>query len=161
MKVIDILQRIANEEEALLIKYKDKILHWNKEKDRFEDKDGMNTLYEIDFSELNDEIEVIEEQKEETKTTTRESIEALGYACGEIQKCFTNGWEKSLKSKSLNEEDKKIKRLPYYDYKETMSENNRDKFIEKLLEKRDKRLNDYHEKINEIIDYINGGTNGE
>ena len=161
MKVIVILQRIANEEEALLIKYKDKILHWNKEKDRFEDKDGMNTLYEIDFSELNDEIEVIEEQKEETKTTTRESIEALGYACGEIQKCFTNGWEKSLKSKSLNEEDKKIKRLPYYDYKETMSENNRDKFIEKLLEKRDKRLNDYHEKINEIIDYINGGTNGE
>ena len=94
------------------------------------------------------------EEKEETKTTTRESIEALGYACGEIQKCFTNGWEKSLKNKSLNEEDKNIKRLPYYDYNEINVEKNRDKFIEKILEKHDKRLNDYHDKINEIIDYI-------
>ena len=63
MKVIELLTKIANEEEAPLIKYRDKILHWNKEKDRFEDKDGMNTLYEMNFSELNDEAEIIEEDK--------------------------------------------------------------------------------------------------
>ena len=63
MKVIDILDRIAKGEEIPLIKYRDEILHWNKEKDRFEDKDGMNTLYEMDFSELNDEVEIIEEDK--------------------------------------------------------------------------------------------------
>lgn len=63
MKVIDLLNKIANEEEVPLIKYRDKILHWNKETDRFEDKNGMNTLYEMDFSELNDEVEIIEEDK--------------------------------------------------------------------------------------------------
>lgn len=106
MKVIDILQRIANGEEALLIKYKDKILHWNKEKDRFEDKDGMNTLYEMDFSELNDEIEVIEDKK----------IEKLGkYA--DVSGDLACEWS----------------------------------FSEKKLK----------DKINEIVDYINGGTNGE
>ena len=63
MKIIDLLNKAANGEEVPLIKYRDKILHWNKEKDRFEDKDGMNTLYEIDFSELNDEVEIIEEYK--------------------------------------------------------------------------------------------------
>lgn len=63
MKVIDLINMIANGEKVPLIKDKGKILHWNKEKDRFEDKDGMNTLYEMDFSELNDEVEVIEEDK--------------------------------------------------------------------------------------------------
>ena len=90
------------------------------------------------------------EEKEETKTTTRESIEALGYACGEIQKCFTNGWEKSLKNKSLNEEDKKIEKL-----------DTKDLFT--CDDYQNIRLNFglTWSKINEIIDYINGGTNGE
>ena len=63
MKIIDLLNKIANGEEVPLIKYKDKILHWNEEKDRFEDKDSMNTLYEMDFSELNEEVEVIKKDK--------------------------------------------------------------------------------------------------
>ena len=100
MKVIDILQRIANGEEVPLIKYKDKILHWNEEKDRFEDKDGMSTLYEMDFSELNDEVEIIEKPKN-------------------------------------------IKKL---------DENNTN-ILTNIIENR--------KKINEIIDKINGGTNGE
>lgn len=85
-------------------------------------------------------------KKKETKPITEESIEALGYACGEIQKCFTNGWEKSLKNKSLNEEDKKIEKL-----------NTKDLFA------CDDNIRVYFaftwSKINEIIDYINGGTN--
>lgn len=62
MRVIDLLNKIANEEEVPVIKYRKKTIHWNKEKARFEDKDGMNTLYEFDFSELLDEIEVIEQK---------------------------------------------------------------------------------------------------
>jgi hypothetical protein len=38
MKVIELLNRIANGEEVPLIKYRDKILRWNKDKDSFEDK---------------------------------------------------------------------------------------------------------------------------
>ena len=72
IKVIDLLSKIANGEEALSIKYRDKILCWNKEKDRFEDKDGMNTLYEMDFSELNDKVEIIEEDKAPTFNNIRE-----------------------------------------------------------------------------------------
>lgn len=81
MKKIDLLNKIANGEEVPLIKYIDKILHWNKEKDRFEDKDGMNTLYEMDFSELNDEIEIIEEEKKIPEKInngyTKQSIEDM------------------------------------------------------------------------------------
>ena len=72
MKVIDLLNRIANGEEVPLIKYRGKILHWNKEKDRFEDKDGMNTLYEMDFSELNEEIEIIEEDNKIEELDTKD-----------------------------------------------------------------------------------------
>ena len=61
---------------------------------------------------LNDEIEIIEE-KEETKSIAKE-IEALGYACGEMQKCFMNGWQKSLKNKTLNEEDKILEHKENY-----------------------------------------------
>ena len=119
MKVIELLNRIANEEEVPLIKYRDKILHWNKEKDRFEDKDGMNTLYEMDFFELNDEVEVIEEDKKIRKITL------LGE---EIKLGSLSNWLKD----STNNEEK----------------------IASCIE-----CNAM--KINEIIDYINGGTNGE
>lgn len=51
--------------------------------------------------------EILEEQKKQVKPITKKDIEALGYACGEIQKCFTNGWNKSLENKPL-EEQKKI-----------------------------------------------------
>lgn len=53
------------------------------------------------------------------------------------------------------EEDKKIEKLPHYDYSQIMKCKNKDKFVEKLLEKHDLRLNNYHEKINELIDEIN------
>lgn len=116
MKVIDLLNKIANGEEVpKKIFYLDKIWYWDiKAQDYIEDDKRLFNYYIVDelMDSLNDEIEIIEE-------------------------------------------DKKIKKLPYYDYKEIMSENNRDNSIKKLLEKHDKRLNDYHEKINEIIDRLN------
>lgn len=69
-----------------------------------------NGLFEYKFGNLsnnflNGEVEIIEE---EPKPITKESIEALGYACGEIRKCFENGLNKSLENKPLIEEEKKI-----------------------------------------------------
>lgn len=55
-----------------------------------------------------DEVEILDE---EPKPITKESIEALGYACGEIRKCFENGWNKLLENKPLIEEDKKLEKL--------------------------------------------------
>ena len=117
MKVIDLLNKIANGEEVPLIKYRDKISHWNKENDRFEDKDGMNTLYEVDFSELNDEVELIEEDKKIEKINEIEYYHQFG-----------DCW---------------VKDKFYNDQKGIL--------VDEII----------IDKINEIIDYRNGGTNGE
>ena len=47
----------------------------------------------------------------EINPLTKQDIEALGYVFGEIQKCFTNGWKKSLENKPLIEENKKIEKI--------------------------------------------------
>ena len=125
MKVIELLTKIANGEEALLIKYRDKILHWNKDKDRFEDKDGMNTLYEMDFSELNEEVEVVEEDKK---------IEKL-----ENEKQFYS----------------------YRKYADIKNDIDKILYIVKGLNLTEEKIDNLNNKINEIVDYINGGTNGE
>lgn len=118
MKIIELLTKIANEEEVPLIKYRDKILHWNKEKDRFEDKDGMNTLYEMDFSELNDEVEKIEDKK--------------------IRKIKVD-YSPDIEEKIFYEDGDKPRHCVLGDAGTELLIN----------------------KINEIIDYINGGINGE
>lgn len=82
------------------------------------------------------EVEILDE---EPKPITKESIEALGYACGEIRKCFENGWNKSLENKPLIEEDKKIEKCKNYENFLGI-----DDYIEYLKN-----------KINELIDEIN------
>lgn len=72
-KIIDLLNKIANGEEPK-IKYDNHILKYNKNEEKFIDKDGLNSLYEIDFSELNDEVEIIEEPKKIEKL----DVELLG-----------------------------------------------------------------------------------
>lgn len=62
MTVIQLLNKIAKGEEPK-IKYNNFILKYNKNEKRFIDKDRLNSLYEIDFSELNDEVEILEEEK--------------------------------------------------------------------------------------------------
>ena len=63
IRVIDLLNKIANGEEPK-IKYDNHILKYNKNEEKFIDKDGLNSLYEIDFSELNDEIEILDGPKD-------------------------------------------------------------------------------------------------
>lgn len=86
------------------------------------------------FNILNKEVEILEEEKKEIKPLTKKDVEALGYACGEIQKCFTNGWDKALKNKPLEEE----KKIP-------------EKLNKQHFHKKQRQLAN---KINEIIDYF-------
>ena len=164
MKVRDLLRKIVNGEDLpQKIKINNDIYVLNNLKCLDEIYAVENKRWEyynfslIDF--YDNEVEVI---NEETKTTTRESIEALGYACGEIQKCFTNGWGKSLKNKSLNEEDEKIRKIKV-EYSPDIEEKI---FYENVNKPRHYVLGDAGtelliNKINEIIDKINGATNGE
>ena len=80
------------------------------------------------------------------KPLTKQDIEALGYACGEIKKCFTNGWNKSLENKPFKE-DKKIEKLEGYDFDENLSSNDK---CECLRE----RMLEIENKLDEIIDYL-------
>lgn len=66
MKIIDLLNKIANDEEPK-IKYDNFVLKYNKNEKRFIDKNRFNSLYEFDFSELNDEVEIIEEDNVKNK----------------------------------------------------------------------------------------------
>ena len=149
MKVIDLLTKIAKGEEVpKKIRYEGKDMFWCEPCKIYEvdveQKELCGTdLYSI-LDNLNDEVEVIEE-KEETKPITKESIEALGYACREIQKCFINSWNKSLKNEPLIEEDKKIKKVSECF---TSTDN---KEIQFLID----NINQLGNKINEIIDKIN------
>lgn len=165
MKVIELLTKIANGEiedkRTFNIRFKNGLyrsIYYDKEEENCmcclkNVSDDYSIYDDISFD---DEIEIIEEQKEETKTTTRESFEALGYACGEIQKCFINGWNKSLKNEPLIEEDKKIEKIETYDEDGNI-------FIDEQcfeyvpIDKHCLTANEqvFVDKINEIIDYIN------
>lgn len=124
IKIIDLLNKIANGEETpRKIKVDGKIYEYQGDDyghKQDDDDNGIitswlftdNEIEKYDYiSEfLNDEVEIIDDEYKEIKPLTKQDIEALGYACGEIQKCFTNGWNKSLENKSFKE-DKKIEKL--------------------------------------------------
>lgn len=154
MKIIELLNKIANEEEVpRKIAYgdipyvyvgsnRDGIKYVNEEHDFNEGSRYL--MYMID--DLNDEVEILEEEKK-TKPLTKKDIEALGYACGEIQKCFTNGWTKSLENKPL-EEEKKIPEKLFFTHisnynDQSVVNNNFNNYFKKT-----------QETINQLIDYL-------
>lgn len=156
MRVIDLLNKIANREELpTFIKVRDSIFGVSY---KF---DGKDLDYQLDNEEyylsdyickgglsLNDEVEIIEEK---TKPITKESIEVLGYVCGEIQKCFTNGWNKSLENKPLTQEDKKIEKI---DIQEKSIK------VKGTIFYREKDIEIFQKLsmvVNEIIDKVNKG----
>lgn len=149
--IYKLLELIKDEQAPKKIKYRNMVYHINYDEGdyesdiklyRYSDYEEPYYLFgEIDiFKCLNDEVEVLEEEK--VKPLTKKDIEALGYACGEIQKCFTNGWTKSLENKPLEEEKKIPEKL------------NLDK--DELRGKETPRAIDYliEDKINEVIDYL-------
>jgi len=66
----------------------------------------IECLFPINTNCLNDEVEILddEDMEDKTKPLTKKDIEALGYACGEIKKCFEMGWNKSLNNEQLDED---------------------------------------------------------
>ena len=63
MKIIDLLNKIANGEEVpLIIKYNNKIYEYTKEIEWYLREDLKSELF-IDKNRLNDEVEIIEEEK--------------------------------------------------------------------------------------------------
>jgi hypothetical protein len=120
MKVIDLYNKMAKGEEVprkftykgYLWEYDVKNKMWfyyfgESKSHRFDRLFYMNMI-------LNDTVEILEGEKE-TKSLTKKDIEALGYACGEIQKSFTNGWTKALENKPLEEENKIPEKLDDFD----------------------------------------------
>lgn len=122
MKVIDLLNKIANNEEI------PKKIKWNNfvwQQDELEEKDyfkiredGMLDILFGDYLHgslilsLDDEVEIIEE--------------------------------------------KKIEELPYYSLKKIQKAKNQEEWIEERISLLEERADDYHNKINEIIEVLNG-----
>lgn len=162
MKKIDLLIKIANGEEPK-IKYNNIILKYNKKEKRFIDKNKLNSLYEIDFSELNDEVEVIDNEelhanniefniyndKRDCVITLDEND--LGIDKLHLDNCYfykkDNKWYvEKFNFKPINiEEDKGIEKLPVLTYSDLI-DMNEDERIEFDKENRN--------KINEIINYL-------
>ena len=51
--------------------------------------------------------------------------------------------------------DNKIEKLPYYSLTKIQKAKNKDEWREERISLLEKRVDDYHNKLNEIIDYIN------
>ena len=148
MKIIDLLNKIANGEEVpKKIKIFGHIFFYTGDKrpQRFYRMDTQDNYLLRDFVyTLDSEVETIEE---ETKPLTKQDVEALGYACGEIRKCFENGWNKSLENKPLGE-DNKIEKLEVIDWNDCIHEvTHTEKKI--LIE-----INKTQTKLNETIDFL-------
>lgn len=143
MKIIDLLNKKANGEKLPKIIIIDGERYYLQNIDDLEDlyiNAGNNSWTRVESIILNDEIEIIEEKKEENKITP-ESIKALGMAFGNMKKLFEEGYEKGLK------EPKKI-------------ENISDEELEQCDGDYD-RICLILDRLDEIIDYINNGDTNE
>lgn len=117
MKVIDLLNKIANSEEVpKKIKYAGTEYEFSgydtaskNYKCEYEGGFYSDLFSDIDGACLNDEIEILDE---EVKSITKKDLETLGYACGEIKKCIEKGFNKSLNNEPLEDDDKDIPLIP-------------------------------------------------
>ena len=90
MKVIDLLNKIANKEEIPLIKYNGRILHYDYLNEWFEDKrDNGYCKMEVYYEDLNDNVDIVEEPiVEEPKKINKIRID---YNSINIDKAFETG----------------------------------------------------------------------
>ena len=120
MKVIDLLNKIANGEEVpKKIKYNDKIYIAKGNAienfvDYYSDEDEWCFNHYVKYENLNDEVEIIEEPQEH----------------------------------------KIPEKLPYYSLEKIQKAKNKDEWREERISLLEERINDYHNKINEILDYL-------
>lgn len=122
MKVIDIMQKVANEE---IFKFRiDDVNYYVDKSNYICEEDGTRVEWYIDDEWLNMNVEVIEDKK----------IEKL-----ENEKQFYS----------------------YRKYADIKNDIDKILYIIKGLNLTEEKIDNLNNKINEIIDYINGGTNGE
>ena len=164
ISIYELLELVKDEQAPKKIKYRNMVYHINYDEGdyesdiklyRYSDYEEPYYLFgEIDiFKCLNDEVEILDNLEEEkVKPLTKKDIEALGYACGEIQKCFTNGWTKSLENKPLEEEKKIPEKLKIEQDTPTSNYYIRNENGTKcILTKHSKMI---AETLNQLLDYL-------
>ena len=135
MKVIDLLNKIAKGEEVpKKIKWNDDVWIYScgPSKSYYTDYEDLFSV--IDGSNLNDEIEIIEENEEKIKTPTLDDMKDIGEKVGkayrELFEGFNKGWNTPI------EEEKDIEPCKYKDC-------GNEKYFEYIAD-----------KINELIDIV-------
>lgn len=102
IKIIDLLNKIANGEEVpKKIKYRNWLYEFNKNyNDYLCQYDSLLYRENDDVRQfLNDEVEILEEEKKITPT----DFENLGYALGSIRKYINKGYDKAIEEKKIPE----------------------------------------------------------
>jgi len=115
MKIIDLLNKIANGEEVprkIQIGCEILTLDDNKENYSYDKNDEYYGDKLIHWFDLNEEVKILEEEK------------------------------------------KIPEKLPYYSLEKIQKAKNKDEWREERISLLEKRIDDYHNKINEIIDYL-------
>lgn len=113
IKIIDLLNKIANNEEVpKKIMFDVWFYIYDEEEKTYYDKEDRTLWQNYNFKILNDYVEIIEEPK-------------------------------------------KIEKLPYYSLEKIQKSKSKDEWYENRLKLLEKRINDYHNKTNELIDEIN------
>ena len=146
MKIIDLLNKIANGEEVpRIIKYDLQTYYFRnydyKEYDIEKDFIDEQTSFiedKFDFYKLNDEVEILEEEKK----ITPNDFENLGYALGSIKKYINKGYDKAI------EEEKIPEKIKVKDY---------DKCIHDVTHKEKEFSLDIRElqiRYNDLLDYL-------
>jgi len=103
-----------------------------------------NEIYEYENHTKDSFIDYVGKEKETDEVFYLSSYIGNNY----ISDIFTDEVE-------IIEEPKKIGKLPYYSLEKIQKSKNKDEWRENRLELLEKRINDYHNKTNELIDEIN------
>ena len=126
MKVIDLLNKIANGEDVpKKIKIKSTIYELDEMETTYYDEHDMTFMQNYNFKILNEEVEIIEEHEEELQ-------------------------EHKIPEKLENEKEF----YAYMRYKENKAEIDKVLYILKALNLTEEKIDNLNNKINEILDYL-------
>ena len=111
MKIIDLLNKIANGKVPSKIKYDDMIFEYDGGYYSSKNNIILEEYCNLTTS-LNDEVEIIEEEKK----ITPNDFENLGYALGSIKKYINKGYDKAIEENKIPEKLKIEQDTPTSNY---------------------------------------------
>lgn len=140
MKIINLLNKIANGEEVpRIVKYRGFYWEYNQENKDYKDNEDdwvfSCSNYNI-TNMLNEEVEILEEEKK----ITPKDFENLGYALGSIKKYINKGYDKAIEEKKIPEKidvigwDKCIHNVTHKEKELAIEINKTQKLLNKLLD---------------------------